>query len=81
MTTSQHLRWNIDDFKIDYACEWQEIKIWKYYLRRLVVDENDTTDLPHLHKDFDKRDAKKLWDHLIEVFIPESTNKENLERR
>ena len=48
----------------------------------LVVEETkDGSIVPRLHPDFEKTDAKRLWDHLLEVFVPQSTSHENLYER
>jgi hypothetical protein len=56
------------------------MKIYRHYLKLLVVEKNDT-EMPRLDESFDEKEAKNLWDHLLEVFVPESTNQENVEKR
>ena len=77
------MKWNFAEFTIDYENRLSKTKVWKYYLDILLVEDEDRDGFirPMLHKDFEKKDAKKLWDHLLEVFIPEFSTRDNLVKR
>ena len=87
LTQTRHLKWNFDEFKLNYSCDKDEFKVWRYYLNKLVVDDDDSIELPHLHRDFVMYDAKKLWHRLVEVFVSRNTKvarngkKGNLKKR
>ena len=80
---NQHLKWNFEEFQITFTYKKSKTQIWKYYLQELVLEPKKYDDnmVPKLHDDFKEEDAKKLWDHLLEVFVPESTRNENLAER
>lgn len=79
----QHLKWNYQEYSINYSCEKQLCKVWKYYLAELLVEgefksqENPNGTKPRLHKDLNPEHVQDLWEHLTMQFIP--SNPSNME--
>ena len=36
-----NLRWNYEEFRVNYSIDQQKIKVWKYYLQRLLNEQGD----------------------------------------
>ena len=39
LTMKHHLKWNFEEFKVKHPCEKSMFKIWMYYLKILVQDD------------------------------------------
>lgn len=67
----QHLKWNYQEYSINYSCEKHLCKVWKYYLAELLVEgefksqENPNGTKPSLHKDLNPEHVQDLWEHLM----------------
>ena len=84
----QHLKWNYQEYTINYSCEKQLCKVWKYYLTELLVEgefkseANPRGTKPTLHRDLQAEHVIDLWDHLTMKFMPSSpTNMDKETRR
>ena len=82
-----HLKWNYQEFTINYSCEEQLCKVWKYYLTELLVEGEFKTEAkprgkkPMLHTDLKSEHVVDLWDHLTMKFMPSSPHSNDKEMR
>ena len=82
-----HLKWNYQEFTINYSCEEALCKVWKYYLTELLVEgefkseSNPRGKKPSLHKDLKPEHVVDLWDHLTMKFMPSTPNGKDADLR
>jgi len=73
-TTIRHLKWNFQEFRVNYTHKRDEMKLWKYYVKELLIDGRlSSTDTigtaPRLHPSLVSTDVPELWRHLELKYI------------
>lgn len=75
----RNLKWNFEEFNVTYKSEKENIRVWKYYLKKLLKEDEDTSMVkPSLTVDINKNQLVEFWDELKLKFMP---SKDELERQ
>lgn len=65
------MKWNFEEFNVCYKSEKENIRVWKYYLKKLLKDDdNESTLKPSLTIDINKNQLVEFWDELKLKFMP-----------
>ncbi|CDW89296.1 UNKNOWN [Stylonychia lemnae] len=69
----KNLKWNYNEFRVNFSVDRKMFRVWKYYLSRLLVENGEK---PKIDLKIQKSKLMIFWDELQQQFMPSESVEE-----